>query len=593
MSASRGAIPRVAWVAVGVAAGAAATTQGVPAALPFVAGLLALAARWAPGIRADTRPDGGVGDGCRGAAARVAGPRRPRGHDGAAAARGRGAVDRAWSSPSDRRGTATRSLGCACWRTAARCRSRRPCRRSRPSPRGTSSRSRAGSVRRRTTMRYGAYLRRSGASGTLDAKALTLVRASPMGLQTLRDASGDALQRALPEPEAGLAAGILVGLRERVDRALAADFATAGVSHVVAISGWNIAIVAALVAAVLRGRSRRLLALGILLTVVAYVVAAGASSSVVRAAVMAGVVLLARESGRAGRAPAALGIAAAVLLLSDPDMIGDAGFRLSVMATAGLLAWANPLARHLRGIGGGRMPGWLAESLGISLAAQAATLPDVLATFGRLSLVSPVVNLAVVPLVPAAMLGGVVAMLGGAASLLGAPPLVATIVGPAGLDRAPRHRGHRPVRRRRPVRRGHPAAGWRGGRRGRCRRRDPRRPGRRPRSAAPPPGTRAGVERASPAGGRRQRSRRSSDEATASGSPQRRWPSPSWAWRSATRSSGRRASPSWTSDRATRSCSRRGPAPGCWSTVAPTRIGSCWRWTPESRRGTGGSTSWC
>ena len=79
-----------------------------------------------------------------------------------------------------------------------------------------------------------------------------------MGLQTLRDASGDALQRALPEPEAGLAAGILVGLRERVDRDLAADFATAGVSHVVAISGWNIAIVAALVAAVLRGRSRRL-----------------------------------------------------------------------------------------------------------------------------------------------------------------------------------------------------------------------------------------------------------------------------------------------------------------------------------------------
>ena len=75
-----------------------------------------------------------------------------------------------------------------------------------------------------------------------------------MGLQTLRDASGDALQRALPEPEAGLAAGILVGLRERVDRALAADFATAGVSHVVAISGWNIAIVAAPRRGRLRGR---------------------------------------------------------------------------------------------------------------------------------------------------------------------------------------------------------------------------------------------------------------------------------------------------------------------------------------------------
>ena len=276
---------------------------------------------------------------------------------------------------------------------------------------------------------YGDYLRRSGAAGTLDGRALTVKQEAAFGLQTLRDASGDALELALPEPEAGLAAGILVGLRERVDRTLAADFATAGVSHVVAISGWNIAIVAGLVAAVLRGRSRRLVTLGILGTVVAYVVAAGASPSVVRAAVMAGVALMARESGRAGHAPAALGMAAALLLLVEPAMIGDAGFRLSVMATAGLLAWANPLSERLGRLGGGRIPGWLAEGLGISLAAQAATLPDVLATFGRLSLVSPVVNLAVVPLVPAAMLGGLVAMLAGGLAMLGAPPLLATIAG--------------------------------------------------------------------------------------------------------------------------------------------------------------------
>jgi competence protein ComEC len=276
---------------------------------------------------------------------------------------------------------------------------------------------------------YGDYLRRSGAAGTLDGRAVDRVGGAPFGLQSLRDGSGDALRRALPEPEAGLAAGILVGLRERVDRTLAADFATAGVSHVVAISGWNIAIVAGLVGALLRGRSRRLVAIGVLVTVVGYVVAAGASSSVVRAAVMAAVVLVARESGRAGRAAAALGMAAALLLLAEPAMIDDAGFRLSVLATAGLLAWASPLAERLGRIGGGRLPRWLAESLGISLAAQVATLPDVLATFGRLSLVAPVVNLAVVPLVPAAMLGGLVAMIAGAAAMLGAPPVVATIAG--------------------------------------------------------------------------------------------------------------------------------------------------------------------
>ena len=248
-------------------------------------------------------------------------------------------------------------------------------------------------------------------------------------LQAARDAAGDALRRSLPEPEAGLAAGILIGLRERVDRTLAADFATAGVSHVVAISGWNIAIVAGLVGAVLRGRHRRVVSVAVLGVVVAYVIAAGGSPSVVRAAVMAGVVLLARESGRAGRAAAALGAAAVLLLLVDPALIGDAGFRLSVLATAGLLAWANPIGAWLGGLGGGRMPRWLAESLGISLAAQAATLPDVLATFGRLSLVSPVVNLAVVPLVPVAMVGGVLALAGGGIAAVGAPAVVGTLLG--------------------------------------------------------------------------------------------------------------------------------------------------------------------
>ncbi|MEO5965297.1 MAG: hypothetical protein ABIR11_07510, partial [Candidatus Limnocylindrales bacterium] len=89
---------------------------------------------------------------------------------------------------------------------------------------------------------YGEYLRRTGASGSLDARSLRVLETPPLTLQVVRDGAGNALREAMPEPEAGLAAGILIGLRERVDRQLAADFATAGVSHVVAISGWNIAI---------------------------------------------------------------------------------------------------------------------------------------------------------------------------------------------------------------------------------------------------------------------------------------------------------------------------------------------------------------
>ena len=279
---------------------------------------------------------------------------------------------------------------------------------------------------------YGDYLHRTGVVATIRPRTLTITGAAggpAAALERLRRGAGDALAAAIPEPEAGLAAGIVIGLRDRVDRDLAAAFTTVGASHVVAISGWNIAIVAATVAALAGRLGRRRRSLILAVAIIVYVLFAGASPSVVRAAAMAGVVLLARESGRAGRAAAALGWAAAILLFVDPDLVLDAGFQLSTLATAGILAWADRLDRWLRSLAGGRLPGWLAESLGISLAAQAATLPVVLATFGRLAIISPAINLLIVPLVAPAMAAALLALLGGAIAVLGGPGIVATLLG--------------------------------------------------------------------------------------------------------------------------------------------------------------------
>ena len=282
---------------------------------------------------------------------------------------------------------------------------------------------------------YGSYLERIGAAGTLQSRT---IRVEPVPddpgrrLEALRRGAAEALGRVLPEPEAGLAAGILIGLRDAVDRDLAAAFTTAGVSHVVAISGWNIAIVAAAIAALTGRMGRRRRSVMTIVAIVAYVAFAGGSPSVVRAALMAGVVLLARESGRAGRANAALGWAATLLLASDPSLIGDAGFQLSSLATAGLIAWATPLTGWIERAGRGRVPRWLAESLGVSLAAQAATLPIILVSFGRLAILSPVVNLVVVPLVAPAMAAGVVALAGGGLVLAGAPPVIGAIIAAPG-----------------------------------------------------------------------------------------------------------------------------------------------------------------
>jgi competence protein ComEC len=278
---------------------------------------------------------------------------------------------------------------------------------------------------------YGEYLRRIGVAGMLRSRTLAVVPSAerPLDMERWRRAAASALTVAVPEPEAGLAAGILVGLRDRVDRALAADFTTVGASHVVAISGWNIAIVAACMASIggrLKRRRRSVLTVA---AIAAYVAFVGPSPSVVRAGVMAGVVLLARESGRAGRAAAALAWAAAIILLLDPAMVRDAGFQLSTLATGGLIAWGTPLATTVDRVTGHRLPGWVVECLGVSLAAQAATLPIVLASFGRLAIVSPLVNLLVVPAVAPAMAAGALALVAGFLALAGLPGVVATIGG--------------------------------------------------------------------------------------------------------------------------------------------------------------------
>jgi competence protein ComEC len=282
----------------------------------------------------------------------------------------------------------------------------------------------SGRVRPLTDGDYDRYLAAQGISATCEATDLALVSHddSVAGrLEAIRQASGDALQKVMPEPEGGLAAAILIGLRDRVDRSLAAAFTTAGVSHIVAISGWNIAIVAATVAALLRGfvgrRRRAVVTIG---AIVAYTLFAGASPSVVRAAFMSGVALMAIESGRGSRVMVSLAWAISIMLLLDPGTAGDVGFQLSAAATAGLVAWATPLTRRI-GERFPRLPGGLRDTLGVSLAAQAATLPIALLTFGRLSPIAPVANLVAVPLVPPAMAAGALAFVAGWIAIAGAP----------------------------------------------------------------------------------------------------------------------------------------------------------------------------
>lgn len=216
------------------------------------------------------------------------------------------------------------------------------------------------------------------------------------------------LRAHLPPVSAALLEGLLIGERRQLPPGLLADFRRAGVFHVLAISGFNVALVAGAVLGVLRlaGLGPRLAAAGALAALGAFAAVVGPQPSVLRATVMGGLFLLALVVRRETVAWNSLAAALLLLLALDPASLAEPGFQLSFAATAGILHLGLPLQRAL----GRGLPRVLALPLGISLGAQAGVTPVAAAWFGQLSLAGVPANLAVVPLAGALTLLGLVAL---------------------------------------------------------------------------------------------------------------------------------------------------------------------------------------
>lgn len=263
---------------------------------------------------------------------------------------------------------------------------------------------------------YRAYLERQGIGAIARARSAVVApgdAGAPTILAGIRSALLGGLNDVVPEPEAALGAGILLGVRASIAPEINDAFATAGLTHVVAISGWNIAIVTAIVVALVRPLAHRpggrwTTSLIAAATVGGYVVLTGASPSVVRAALMAGAMLVGRLGGSRAHAASALALAALVMLLAAPPVLWDVGFQLSLLATGGLIWFGASVERRLHA-----WPGWIREPVALTLAAQLTTLPVILVNFERLSLVAPIANVLVVPFVPVAMLCAAVASVAG------------------------------------------------------------------------------------------------------------------------------------------------------------------------------------
>ncbi len=232
----------------------------------------------------------------------------------------------------------------------------------------------------------------------------------------LREDAASALNAALPEPEAGLARGIALGQRGTLSPELSAAFSSTNTSHILAVDGYKVGLIAAIVDSVLR----RLFGLvfrsvGTIGGIALYTIFVGASPSALRAAIMGGIFALGRAVGRPRDTLNGLAIAALVMTAANPLLPWNLAFQLSFSTTLGLAALA-PLTE-------GWIPhrfGLLREAVGATLAAEIASAPLVATAFDHLSLTSLPVHAVVMPLLPIAIvLSGLTALAGLIASPAG------------------------------------------------------------------------------------------------------------------------------------------------------------------------------
>ncbi len=228
----------------------------------------------------------------------------------------------------------------------------------------------------------------------------------------------------LPAADRALLRGFLLGDTRALADTERDRFRAAGMSHLLAVSGANVAFVLALAGPILRRVGYRArFAIGAFI-VVAFAAATRFEPSVLRASSMVLVVMLARLAGRPVAAPRALAIAIVALVGNDPALVHSVGFRLSVAATAGIIVGASAIADRVRG------PRALRDALGVTIAAQIAVAPLIIVTFGSIPLIGVVTNLLAAPAAEPLTIYGLLSTL--IAPALPAP-LAGLVVAPCGV----------------------------------------------------------------------------------------------------------------------------------------------------------------
>jgi len=222
----------------------------------------------------------------------------------------------------------------------------------------------------------------------------------------------DSIERIYPFPEAGFFQALIFGDEENIPLVWKERLNVTGTRHIAAVSGMNITIMGGILLNALLGIGFwRKHALYIYLIIIAlYVLMIGAPACAVRAGVMAGFLVLATQAGRIADSKRIVVFTLALMLVFDPLVLLDIGFQLSFLAFIGLLYLTPLFSKHLK-----RVPQafGLRQNLASTLGAQMLVLPLLLYNFGRLSLISPLANILVLPSLAFLTISGFLAGLAG------------------------------------------------------------------------------------------------------------------------------------------------------------------------------------
>ncbi len=217
----------------------------------------------------------------------------------------------------------------------------------------------------------------------------------------------------LPEPQASFLGGLLWGAKKGMPQDVLENFNRTGVTHIIAVSGYNITIIAVMLTNLFigLGLSRKKAFWLIVLGIIFFVVITGSPASIVRAGIMGIVALISTTVGRATKMHNILVIVCVIMLLYNSKvLIWDAGFQLSFLATIGLIYFVPILEKYTK---------WLPstfelrESFTTTLSAIILTTPLILFQFGRFSFLAPIANLLILPVIPINMAVGFLAVVFG------------------------------------------------------------------------------------------------------------------------------------------------------------------------------------